>query len=481
MNYHAKPADTVAALDVDADTSRPVVCVQGLGFVGSAMSIAIANARAGRAGGGPLYSVIGVDLPTTTGRQRAAAINRGEMPFPGGDPQLDAALARAHEAGNLSATNDPEVFRLADIVLVDINLDIDWTAPLPEVRFGPLLRAMDDLGTRLRPGALVIVETTVPPGTCERVIAPRLAMALQARGLPEDAILLAHSYERVMPGAQYYNSIVNYWRVYAGMTPEAADACRRFLGTVINTDAYPLTRLGSTTASETAKVLENAYRATTIAFMEEWGRFAEAVGIDLHEIVGAIRKRPTHANMRQPGFGVGGYCLTKDPLFGAVAARTLFDRPDLVFPFSSDAVRINSAMPLVALGKLRERFGGALAGRRILLLGISYREDVGDTRHAPSQTFVEAAEREGAVVTAHDPLVTHWTELDRPVPGDLPQAAKFDAVVFAQPSDPYRRLDLAAWLDGAAVEIIDANNVLTDGQRRQLRDSGRGFTSIGRG
>ena len=481
MNHLAsKTADHKTARDPwpRVDRSRPVVCVQGLGFVGSAMSIAIANAqRDGR----PRYSVVGVDLPNEAGRHRVSCIDRGEMPFPGGDPELDAALARAHEAGNLTATDDPDIFGIADVVLVDINLDIDWSAPEPIVHFGPLQRAMDALAARLRPGALVIVETTVPPGTCERVVAPRLAAGLEKRGLPPDAILLAHSYERVMPGAQYYESIVNYWRVYAGMTPQAADACERFLGTVINVRNYPLTRLGSTTASETAKVLENAYRAMTIAYMEEWGRFAEAVGIDLHEIVGAIRKRPTHANMRQPGFGVGGYCLTKDPLFGAVAARTLFDRPDLVFPFSSDAVRINSAMPLVALGKLRERFGGALAGRHILLLGISYREDVGDTRHAPSQTFVEAAEREGAVVTAHDPLVTHWTELDRPVPGDLPQAAKFDAVVFAQPSDTYRRLDLAAWLDGAAVEIIDANNVLTDGQRRQLRDSGRGFTSIGRG
>ncbi|HYG86201.1 MAG TPA: nucleotide sugar dehydrogenase [Azospirillum sp.] len=475
MNYCVTPN---AAFDVRADTSRPVVCVQGLGFVGSAMAVAIANAHVD---GGPLYSVIGVDLPTETGQHRVAAIARGEMPFPGADPALDRALARAHAAGNLTATADPEVFRLADIVLVDINLDIDWSAAQPEVRLDPLQRAIDDLGARLRPGALVIVETTVPPGTCERVIAPRLAAALEARGLPPDSILLAHSYERVMPGAQYYDSIVNYWRVYAGLTPEAADACERFLSTVINVENYPLTRLASPTASETAKVLENSYRAVTIAFMEEWGRFAEAVGIDLFEIVDAIRQRPTHANMRQPGFGVGGYCLTKDPLFGAVAARTLFDRPDLAFPFSSAAVRTNAAMPLVALAKLRERLGGALAGRRVLLLGVSYREDVGDTRYSPAQTFVEAAEREGAEVTAHDPLVTYWPELGRPVRSDLPDARHFDAVVFTQPSPAYRALDLAAWLSGAATEVIDANNVLTDGQRRQLTEMGRGFTSIGRG
>lgn len=456
---------------------RPVVCVQGLGFVGSAMAIAVANAG----GDDPLYSVVGVDLPTGTGRHRVASIAEGRLPFPDGAPRLVSALERAHGRGNLRATHDKEVFRQADVVLVDINLDMDWSGPEPTVRFAPLLQAVDDLGGRLRPGALVIVETTVPPGTCERIIAPRLEAAAAGRGLPPGAILLAHSYERVMPGPDYYDSIVNYWRVFAGTTPRAADACERFLSSVIDVARYPLTRLDSTTASETAKIVENGYRAVTIAFMEEWGRFAEAVGIDMFQIVEAIRKRPTHANIRQPGFGVGGYCLTKDPLFGMVSARSVFGRRDLGFPLSAEAVRTNAAMPLATLGRLRDRLGGRLAGRRILLLGVTYREDVGDTRQSPAQTFVEAAEREGARVALQDPLIDHWPELDRPVSRDLPEASSFDAVVFALPAAFYRRIDLAAWLGGTTAEIVDANNVLTEGQRRQLGEMGRGFTSIGRG
>jgi nucleotide sugar dehydrogenase len=457
--------------------ARPVVCVQGLGFVGSAMAVAVANAG----GDDPLYSVIGVDLPTRTGRHRVSSIAEGRLPFPDADPRLAEALRQAHGRRNLLATCDTEVFRHADIVLVDVNLDMNWSDPEPAVHFAPLLRAIDDLGARLRPGALVIVETTVPPGTCERIIAPRLAAAASGRGLPPDAIMLAHSYERVMPGPKYYDSIINYWRVFAGMTPEAADACERFLSSVINVADYPLTRLDSTTASETAKIVENSYRAATIAFMEEWGRFAEAVGIDIFQIVEAIRKRPTHANMRQPGFGVGGYCLTKDPLFGMVSARSIFGREDLGFPLSAEAVRINAAMPLVTLAKLRERLGGRLEGRRILLLGVTYREDVGDTRHSPAQIFVEAAEREGAKVVLQDPLVDHWPELDRKVSRDLPDASRFDAIVFTLPATLYQQIDFASWLGRTVLEIIDANNVLTDEQRRQVRELGCGFTSIGRG
>ena len=107
--------------------------------------------------------------------------------------------------------------------------------------------------------------------------------------------------------------------------------------------------------------MENTFRATTIALMEEWGRFAETVGVDLFEVVDAIRMRPTHANMRTPGFGVGGYCLTKDPLFAKLAASELWDTP-MEFPFSSAAVRTNDEAPLVALDRVRRLLGGIAGG-----------------------------------------------------------------------------------------------------------------------
>ena len=287
------------------------------------------------------------------------------------------ATAAAHAAGNLRASSDPRCFGEADVILVDIQLDVDTSRDIAAVDFTPFRNAVHTVGTHMRPGALVIVETTVPPGTCERVVAPELAAALHARGLPRDAFLLAHSYERVMPGEDYLASITNFWRVYAGHTEAAADACERFLAQVINVEAYPLTRLASTTASEIAKVMENSYRATNIAFVEEWGRFAEAVGVDLFEVINAIRVRPTHHNIRQPGFGVGGYCLTKDPLFPGIATRQLFDRPDLTFPFSEMAIRTNRLMPIVSVNRIEQLLGATLRGKRVLLMGVGYRARCG--------------------------------------------------------------------------------------------------------
>jgi nucleotide sugar dehydrogenase len=283
-----------------------------------------------------------------------------------------------------------------------------------------------------------------------------------------------------MPGKEYYRSIVNFWRVFAGTTEAAADACATFLSKVINWRDYPLRRLHSTTASETAKVLENSYRATNIAFIDEWGKFAEAVGVDLFEVIDAVRDRPTHNNIRQPGFGVGGYCLTKDPLLAAVGARELFGT-NVDFPFSSQAVEVNSRMPKHCVELLRKHFGGSLSGRRILLLGVSYRQDVADTRFSPSEVFVHAARADGAEVVCHDPLIAFWPELNVKLPSDIPNASGFDAIVFAVPHAEYQSLDVAQWLGSTRPLILDANNVLSRKQRETLMQTGCPSAAIGRG
>jgi UDP-N-acetyl-D-glucosamine dehydrogenase len=460
--------------------SRPVVCIQGLGFVGTAMAIATASAL--DAAGTPCFEVIGVDLPTRTGKEAVAAVNNGRLQVVSSDGNLQRGLEACRHRGNISATTDESVYERADVVLVDIHLDLQIDAEQqPHVDFTGFRTAIRSLGRRLKPGALIIVETTVPPGTCERIVQPELAAALEARGLPADAILLAHSYERVMPGKDYLSSITNFWRVYSGTTPAAAAACERFLSRVINVKDYPLTRLHSTTASETAKVLENSYRATNIAFIHEWGEFAERAGIDMFSILEAIRVRPTHNNIRQPGFGVGGYCLTKDPAFAMVSASQLLGFPELDFPFSRLAMQTNAAMPLHSVRILTAALGGSLAGKRILMLGVTYREDVGDTRYSAAETFARAAEEAGARVLAHDPLLNFWPELDRSLPAELPQPRDVDAVVFTVAHRAYTELDVVSWLGSTRPVILDTNHVLTSAQVASVRGAGHDLHFVGKG
>ena len=458
---------------------RPLVVIQGLGFVGAAMATAVASACDDE--DNPVFNVCGLDLANPLGLERVANFNRGSFPFECQDPHLPVAFNEAVISGNMLATADPEILREAAVAIVDINLDLNREGAEPSVDFTNFRSAIATLGAYLPAGALILVETTVPPGTCEKVVAPELQAALVRRGLAEDAILLAHSYERVMPGREYLSSIINFPRVYPSASEQGADAADAFLSKVINVKDYPLTRLGSTTASESAKVLENSYRATNIAFMEEWGRFAEAAGFDLFEVIDAIRMRPTHNNIRQPGFGVGGYCLTKDPLFALVAARTVLDLPQLDFPFCRMAVETNERMPMVTLDKIKALFDGNLKGRRILLLGVSYRQDVGDTRYSPSQVFWEEAAALGAELEAYDPYVPYWEELDRKLPAELPAPDGFDALVFCVPHHQFVEIQVETWLKNSCPLVVDANHVLGPEQRAAFAARGCNLISIGRG
>lgn len=462
----------------DGTSPGKTVCIQGLGFVGSAMAAAVL--RGAGADGAP-YTVIGVDLPLEEGARRAAALAAGRFPFGASDPEIERALREGKEAGRLFATTDPRAYSLADVVIMDVDLDVAADASPPRVNFSHLKAAATTLGRHLGPGGLIIVETTVPPGATEHLIGPAVDEALEARGLPPGAIRIAHSFERVMPGPDYLSSIVNFWRCFAGRDPESADLCRAFLQSVVNTADYPLTELKSTTASEIAKLMENSYRAVTIAYVEEWAQLAERIGVDLFEVVDAIRKRPTHSNMRQPGLGVGGYCLTKDPLLAGVGVRDILNLPDLDFPFCNLAIRVNRQMPLATVALIERRFGADISGRRVLVMGATYRSDLSDTRHSPSATLIRALEAAGAEVVCHDPHIEWFGELDRPVEKEMPGPQGLDIVVWAVPHAVFRRMDLAGWLGEARPAMIDANDVLTAEQRAYLTGAGIDLISRGRG
>ena len=177
---------------------------------------------------------------------------------------------------------------------------------------------------------------------------------------------------------------------------------------------------------------------------------------------------------------MGGYCLTKDPLFADLAAKDILGLDGIEFPLSRMAVRINQAMPLHPVDKLRTHLGG-LNGAKVLLAGVSYRQDVADTRYSPSQTFYEIAVGEGAVVTCADPLLNYWDDLQIPVDDALPSCPDVDAVVFAVPHKEYKKLDPVAWLDGRTPYILDSNDCLSAAQREAFVQAGCRVESVGRG
>lgn len=480
----SSPADSMAFEKIESlCRGKHVVAVQGLGFVGSAVCAAVASVL--DENGNPKYFVIGVDLPTSESRWKVDKINAGEMPFPSADESLAATMKRVvTQQGNLTAICDSRVYGLADIIIMDVQLDVseyayDGSANIAIDTKG-FARAAQEIGRFMQEDALVIVETTVPVGTTEHIVAPAIRKERAQRGMKAQ-LLLAHCYERVMPGARYLESIRAMSRCYSGIDAVSAEAAGKFLQSITEGTESGHRRLASTTASEMAKLLENSYRAANIAFIHEWTLLAEKSGVNLWEVVDAIRVRKgTHDNMRYPGFGIGGYCLTKDSLLAQWGGQHLLN-VDAALETTLRALKTNFHMPLHTLDLARELSGDSLQGKRLLLCGVSYLPDVGDTRNSPSQIFADAAMAEGVKLTVHDPNISVWRE--RP---EVSFAENFGAVlaqtdilVLALPHPAYRHMDLAMLAKCPC--IIDANNVLDDATAFALARKGSHILGVGKG
>ena len=410
---------------------KSVIAVQGLGFVGAVMSLVCANAYDGD------YAVIGVDLPRKDTFWKIKSINEGLFPVVASDPKIKDFYNLAKKKGNLFATYDSYAYTKADIIIVDINLDVDKQSDLYgelndyDVDLSSFRKAIKVIGDNCKEDVLILIETTVPPGTSKKVVCPIIKDCLTKRGLSTEKFKLGHSYERVMPGPNYIDSIQNFYRVYSGVNSKSADATEKFLKTIISTKEYPLTRLGNTNATEMAKVLENSYRAMNIAFAVEWSRFAEESEVNLYEVIDAIRMRPTHKNLMYPGIGVGGYCLTKDPLLASWSRQNLFKAEDDLGQ-SVKGVKINDKMPLFAYNFLKKEIKD-INKKKILLLGVSYRSDVGDTRYSPVEPLYILLKDGGSNIKLHDPYITFWEEQNCKVENDFDSLIKnnYDLIIVS--------------------------------------------------
>jgi nucleotide sugar dehydrogenase len=468
----SKPDDK-AGIDafIDLHPGKKVVLVQGLGFVGSVMGLVVANALTEE------YAVIGIDLPTPSSYWKIRSINEGVFPVIASDPKIDLYYQNSLKKKNYYATYDAYAYSKADVVVVDINLDVKKQSSDkqdPEgysVDLSPFKKAIEAIGSNCKEDVLVLVETTVPPGTTQKIVRPILEECLSKRNLSTDKIKVGHSYERVMPGPKYIDSIQNFYRVFAGTNEKSTEAVETFLRTVIRTDEYPLTRLGNTNATEMAKVLENSFRAMNIAFMVEWSRFAEEAGVDIYEVVNAIRMRPTHKNIMLPGLGVGGYCLTKDPLLASWARMNLFGSEERLGQ-SEKGVYINDKMPLYAFGFLQSQYKGSLEGKKVLLLGVSYLNDVGDTRFTPVEGFYDQLEMEGCDIVLHDPHVKYWEEKDVWVNQDLDELLKdsYDIIAITTGHKNYKSNEslINSLLNQPASFVYDTIGVLTNEEIKKL-------------
>jgi nucleotide sugar dehydrogenase len=495
---------------------KEVVVVMGVGFVGAVMAAIIAD-TVDKKTGKPSKFVIGCQRPSTRSYWKIPLLNRGQSPVKAEDPEVDPMIARCVlEKKTLTATYNNDCLKLANCVVVDVQCDYTknelGNMRNGEAEMSALEATMRTIGENIEPHCLTLIETTVAPGTTEFVAWPIMKKAFAARGIKSDP-LLAHSFERVMPGLHYVSSIRDFWRVCSGCNREARDRVEKFLREVLNTEEFPLTVMDRPIESETTKIVENSYRATTLAFLNEWSLFAERNGVDLIKVINAIRMRPTHSNMIFPGPGIGGYCLPKDGGLGYWAYKHIlgFEDGDDIFKITPTAIDINDTRGLHVAQLTRDalrNMGRYIAGAEVLICGASYRQDVGDTRYSGSEMVVRKLTEMGADTRVHDPYVEHWYELESqdtyPAPGhswarffrnqkgltnttveqDIAKAISgAEAVILAVPHKPYLDLDpdkVVEWA-GGPLAVIDCFGILDDDRIRRYFELGCEVKALGRG
>jgi UDP-N-acetyl-D-mannosaminuronic acid dehydrogenase len=437
------------------------IVVIGMGYVGIPAAALLADV--------PGHQVIGIQRRSRRSGWKIDWINSGKNPFEGHEPGMDELIARvALDKKSLHVTDDFAVCREADVILIDVQTPTN-TERIPE--YLSLRTVSAQAANHLQPGTLVIIESTVAPGTTEHVVKPILE---EGSGLNAGTdFYLAFSYERVMPG-KLLEYIIDFPRVVGGIDKESTRRAVELYKSIVRKEITPTSVL----TAELAKTMENAYRDVNIAFANEMARICEAMGVDVYEIRDLMNARHDR-NMHLAGAGVGGHCLPKDPWLLKFGVDTYGAYP-VPMRLISLARQINDEMPRhlahLTLQALDER-GISPDSARIAVLGVAYLEDSDDTRNTPAIPLIDALQERCASVVAHDPYVRELDgyELTR----DLALAVEgADAAVLVTKHRQYFDLDLD-WLQETmrTPVLVDGRNVF---EAEAVRAAGFTYRGVGK-
>ena len=417
------------------------VGVVGLGYVG--LPLAVEIARSG-------LRVVGFDVDAET----VEGINAGTSHI---EDVTQEELAGVLATGRLEATTDMARLGECDAVSISVPTPLSKTQD-PDVSF--VIAASEAVAAALRPGQLVVLESTTYPGTTREVLLP----ALERTGLSVGKdFFLCFSPERVDPGNQVWKT-KNTPKVIGGVTQSCAEAglavYERFIDTMV--------AVSSTEAAEMVKILENTFRAVNIALVNEVALIADRLDVDVWEVIEAAATKPFGFMKFTPGPGLGGHCIPVDPHYLAWKMRTLNYRTR----FIELASEINAEMPEFVVGKVRAALNArkrSVNGARVLVLGVAYKRDVNDVRESPALDIIGLLAADGADVAYHDPLVPELAEDGAPlssVPLTDQALTEADAVVIVT---DHTDIDYGRVLERALV-VVDARHVtaafLDDGDSR---------------
>jgi UDP-N-acetyl-D-glucosamine dehydrogenase len=437
---------------MDRIERQDAICgVIGLGYVG--LPLAVEMARSG-------YRVIGFDVSDEV----VSSINGGhshirDIPAP--------VVAELVHSGHLEATRQTARLAECDVISVCVPTPLSKTRD-PDVSY--VVAATESVAAALRPGQLIILESTTYPGTTRELMLPKLEREGMKAGRD---FFVCFSPERVDPGNERW-VIRNTPKVIGGITRRCIEAGTAFYGRVMET----VVPVSSTEAAELTKLLENTFRAVNIALVNEMAQVSDRLDVDVFEVIEAAATKPFGFMKFMPGPGIGGHCIPLDPHYLAWKMRTLNYRTRLI----DLAGEVNSDMPHFVANKVQDALNDrrkAVAGSRILVLGVAYKRDIDDVRESPALDIIRLLEAKGAEVEYHDPYVAELHEdgtIRTSVPFHKEQLETYDCVLITTDHRKVNYQELAL-LDCPVVDTrnamrgLDAANVIgLSGQIRVLED-----------
>jgi UDP-N-acetyl-D-glucosamine dehydrogenase len=357
------------------------VAIIGQGYVG--LTIAVGAASAG-------HEVVGFDV----NNQLVMQLNTGKSHIEG---ISNSDLVSFIESGTYKASSDPSVLEGCDVIVIAVPTPLD-EARNPDLSF--VHAATDVISKNVKSPALVINESTSYPGTLRKEIASRITGV---------AHLYASSPERVDPGNAQWGTR-NTPRLIGGLTPDAVVKAKEFYSTFCDT----IIEVSSPEVAEAAKIFENTFRQVNIALVNEFAQIADALGISGREVLDAAATKPYGFMEFNPGPGVGGHCIPVDPSYLAHVANEV----GVPATFIKRANEVNLAMPAYVVKRVVTGSGGSIKGKSVVVVGVSYKSNVADTRETPAAGVIDLLRAQGATVTWHDDLVGSWRgEFSAPIKG----------------------------------------------------------------
>lgn len=430
-------------------------CIIGLGYVGLPLSVEMAQAG---------FDVIGVDRNA----KKVDMLNHGESYV---QDVHRSDLQAVIQSGKLRVTTDPEVVRSVDAISICVPTPLRKTKD-PDLTY--ILDAVTTVQKHVKPGAIVVLESTTYPGTTDEI----LGQAMIRRGLtPGCDVFIAFSPERVDPGNPVYGT-KNTPKVIGGVTPLCGEMAAALYRNVVE----EVVVVSSARVAEMVKLLENTFRSVNIGLVNEMAMMCDRMGIDVWEVIKAASTKPFGFMPFYPGPGTGGHCIPLDPQYLSWKAKT-FNFYNRFIELASD---INGNMPRYAVGRISEVLntrGKCLSQARILVLGAAYKKDINDVRESPSLEIINLLIKSGAQVYYNDPYVPQLSTVAgtmKSSPVDSGTLRDYDCVIVGTDHSDY---DMKAICENAKT-VFDTRNATRDARGQGVIVMGDGWqvpSGLGKG